>query len=210
MDPAQVMPEIPTMVTPTVTQEVPAPEAPTVRPVSEQDLGASWREGCPLDPAQLRLVEIDFQGFDGATHRGEMVVHEALVDEVQAIFADLLAMGYPIERMQTVDNYPGAEDELSMRDNNTSAYNCRGIPGSSNWSEHAYGRAIDINPLMNPYVSASGLIEPATAGEYLDRSRMDPGLLHAGDPVVQLFADHGWTWGGNWRDPKDYQHFERP
>lgn len=182
----------------------------TVRSVSVEDLGASWRPGCPVGTEQLRLVEIDFHGFDGATHRGEFVVHEDLVDDVRAVFDGLLAIGYPIERMRTPENYPRAEDELSMQDNNTSAFNCRGIPGSASWSEHAYGRAIDINPLINPSVSASGEFEPRTAGEYLDRSRTDQGLLHDGDPVVQLFAKQGWVWGGKWRDPKDYQHFERP
>lgn len=206
---ADVRPEVPTMVSPKTTLMPPSPPA-AVRQVSADDLGVTWRPECPLDPEKLRLVEIDYRGFDGATHRGELVVHEDLVNDVQAIFASLLSIGYPIERMQTPEHYPGAEDELSMEDNNTSAFNCRGIPGSSAWSEHAYGRAIDINPLINPYISASGRLEPTTAAEYLDRSRTDQGMLHDGDAVVQLFAEHGWAWGGHWQDPKDYQHFEHP
>jgi hypothetical protein len=126
------------------------------------------------------------------------------------VLAELYALRYPIASMRTVDQYPNAEDELSMADNNTSAFNCRGIPGSSSWSEHAYGRAIDLNPLLNPAVHGTGKIEPANAGPYVDRTRREPGMLHAGDPAVAVFAARGWRWGGDWRDPKDYQHFERP
>ena len=151
---------------------------------------------------------MDYLGFDGAITRGNLVVNEDVVDTVIAIFADLLEMRYPIERMQTVDHYPGAEDELSMRDNNTSAFNCRALPGSTNWSQHAYGRAIDINPLVNPYIDTAGNLEPATGGPYLDRTRDDLGLLHPGDAAVRAFTDRGWRWGGNWRNPIDYQHFE--
>lgn len=153
-------------------------------------------------------MELDYLGFDGGTHRGAMVVHADVVDDVVAIFGQLAAMRYPIEKMQTVDHYPGAEDELSMRDNNTSAFNCRPLPGSTRWSLHAYGRAIDVNPLVNPYIDSEGNLEPATARRYLDRTRDDLGLLHAGDAAVHAFTDRGWRWGGAWRDPVDYQHFE--
>lgn len=124
------------------------------------------------------------------------------------MFSELQRIGYPIENMRTVERYPDASDELSMRDNNTSAFNCRDIPGSGNWSLHAYGRAIDVNPLLNPYIDAAGGYQPANAGPYLDRNRIDPGLLHDSDPAVLVFLRAGWSWGGNWRTPKDYQHFE--
>ncbi len=97
-----------------------------------------------------------------------------------------------------------------MEDNNTSAFNCRGIPGTNQWSEHAYGRAIDLNPLLNPYIDGNGALQPKNAAAYLDRSRTDPGLLHNGDPAVHVFTDRGWRWGGYWTTPIDYQHFERP
>jgi hypothetical protein len=96
-----------------------------------------------------------------------------------------------------------------MEDNNTSAYNCRDIPGTGRWSQHAFGRAIDLNPLLNPYIDGTGAFQPTNAAPYLDRNRTDPGLLHAGDPVVRVFTDRGWRWGGSWRTPIDYQHFER-
>lgn len=189
-----------------------APPAPTaeVAAVAADDLGSSWRPGCPLSPDQLRLVELDYRGFDGNTHRGQLVVHHELTDEVIAVFAELYRVGYPIERMRTVDNYPQADDELSMRDNNTSAFNCRDIPGTGQWSYHAYGRAIDLNPRLNPYVDRRGDYQPANAGPWVDRNRTEPGMLHDGDAAVLAFTDRGWAWGGHWRTPRDYQHFELP
>jgi hypothetical protein len=181
-----------------------------VHPVSAADLGATWRPECPVAPTALRRIELDYLGFDGGTHRGQLVVNEGVVDEVIAMFGDLERLRYPIASMRTVDHYPGAGDELSMRDNNTSAFNCRPRPGSDAWSLHAYGRAIDINPLINPYIDAGGDLQPATAARYLDRSRDDLGLLHDGDAAVRVFTSRGWRWGGDWSNPIDYQHFERP
>lgn len=187
-----------------------SPAAATVAPVTPAELGASWRPGCPVEPAQLRRVDVDHIGFDGQAHRGELIVHQDLVPEVITIFEQLYRLRFPIEKIRTVDHYPGADDELSMADNNTSAFNCRGIPGSEHWSEHAYGRAIDLNPLVNPCVYAGGAFVPKNAAAYVDRTRTDPGLLHGGDPAVRVFTDRGWRWGGAWTTPLDYQHFERP
>ena len=181
---------------------------PTVHPVSAADLGATWRPECPVAPTELRRIDLDYLGFDGSTHRGQLVVNEDVVDDVIAIFGDLKRLRYPIETMRTVDHYPGADDELSMRDNNTSAFNCRAL--GDGWSLHAYGRAIDINPLVNPYIDSTGDLQPTTAGRYLDRGRDDLGLLHDGDAAVQVFTSRGWRWGGDWSNPIDYQHFERP
>ncbi|HYB36254.1 MAG TPA: M15 family metallopeptidase [Mycobacterium sp.] len=188
----------------------PAPAGATVAPVTAAELGASWRPGCPVEPEQLRRVDVDHIGFDGQPHRGELIVHEELVSQVITAFEQLYRLRYPIEKVRTVDQYPAAADELSMEDNNTSAFNCRDIPGTGQWSQHAYGRAIDLNPLLNPYVDGSGAFQPKNAAAYLDRSRTDPGLLHSGDPAVRVFTDRGWRWGGYWRSPIDYQHFERP
>jgi D-alanyl-D-alanine carboxypeptidase len=192
------------------TSAPPAPSGRTVQPVTAAELGASWRPGCPVEPAQLRRVDVEHIGFDGQTHRGELIVHEYLVPEVITIFELLYRLGFPIEKIRTADHYPAANDELSMEDNNTSAFNCRGIPGTNQWSQHAYGRAIDLNPLLNPCIYASGALQPQNAAPYLDRGRTDPGLLHDGDPAVHVFTDRGWRWGGNWTTPIDYQHFELP
>ena len=185
------------------------PAGPAVSSVTAAELGASWRAGCPVSPAELRRVELDYLGFDGRTHRGALIVHRDLTDDVIAIFADLLRLGYPISAMRTVEQYPNADDELSMRDNNTSGFNCRPLPGSTQWSLHAYGRAVDVNPLINPYIDSTGDLQPATAGAYLDRARDEPGMLRPGSPAVAAFTGRGWRWGGTWRDPIDYQHFEK-
>jgi hypothetical protein len=188
----------------------PPAAASNIRLVTAAELGASWRPDCPVDPAQLRRVEVDHIGFDGRAHHGELIVHQDLAPEVITVFAQLYRLGFPIEKMRTADHYPAADDELSMQDDNTSAFNCRGIPGSDNWSQHAYGRAIDLNPRLNPCVYATGTFQPQNAARYLDRSRRDPGLLHDGDAAVRVFTDRGWQWGGHWTAPIDYQHFERP
>lgn len=153
-------------------------------------------------------MTLSYIGYDGRSHRGQLVVHRDVVSDVIAIFGDLYSAGFPIEKMRTVDHYPRADDELSMEDNNTSAFNCRPLPSGS-WSLHAYGRAVDINPLVNPYISAAGDLQPVTARAYLDRTRTDQGMIRDGDAVVRTFAARGWRWGGQWRDPIDYQHFER-
>lgn len=186
----------------------PAPVGPIVAAVTAAELGDTWRPGCPVGPEALRRVEVDYVGSDGAAHRGSLVVNHDVVDDVIAIFADLARQRYPIERMQTVDHYRDADDELSMQDNNTSAFNCRPLPGNTGWSLHAYGRAVDVNPLVNPYRSSSGDVQPKTAVRYLDRTADVPGMLRAGDAAVRAFTDRGWRWGGAWRDPVDYQHFE--
>jgi hypothetical protein len=187
----------------------PTARADTIQPVTAADLGSSWRPGCPVDPQDLRRVEVDYVGFDGQTHRGALIVNQDLAEEVVAIFDQLVQLRYPIEKIRTVDNYAGADDELSMEDNNTSAFNCRDIPGTGHWSLHASGRAIDLNPLLNPEVDRTSAVQPKNAAPYLDRNRTDPGVLRAGDAAVRVFTDRGWHWGGDWRTPKDYQHFER-
>ena len=136
-------------------------------------------------------------------------MHQDLVADVVAIFEQLHRLRYPIAKMRTVDHYPGADDELSMEDNNSSAFNCRPMPSGRSWSLHAFGRAVDLNPLLNPFIDGRGAFQPNNAAPYLDRRRTDPGILHGGDAAVRVFADRGWRWGGDWRTPKDYQHFER-
>jgi hypothetical protein len=184
------------------------PQLASVHPVTAAELAETWHPGCPIPPDSLRRVDLDYWGFDGRPHRGRLVVHQDLAAEVIAAFDQLFRLRFPIEKMRTVDHYPGAEDELSMRDNNTSAFNCRDIPGTGRWSLHAYGRAVDVNPRLNPYIDRGGDYQPANAGPFVDRARRDPGMLHDGDPAVRAFTDRGWAWGGHWPTPKDYQHFE--
>jgi hypothetical protein len=113
---------------------------------------------------------------------------------------------FKIRRMRLVDHY-GGSDRRSMRADNTSAFNCRRVAGTTRWSEHAYGRAIDINPVENPYVASDGTVSPRRGSAYVDRSRHAKGMIHARDSTVRAFRRVGWGWGGYWRSSKDYQHF---
>jgi hypothetical protein len=169
------------------------------------DLPASWEPGCPVAPADLRVVTLSHWNYAGSVSTGKLVVAAELANQVVDIFQELYEAGFPIERMELVDKYDG-DDNLSMAANNTSAFNCRLVTGGTSYSEHSYGRAIDINPLVNPYVKDSTVLPPAGSA-YVDRTVDATGMIHANDVVVQAFADRGWIWGGTWSSLKDYQHF---
>jgi poly-gamma-glutamate synthesis protein (capsule biosynthesis protein) len=169
-------------------------------------MASSWRSGCPVPIEDLRLLSLSYIGFDGGFHTGEMVVHHDVAEHVVEVFGKLFEAKFPIRRMRLVDDY-GGEDDRSMEADNTSAFNCRPVTGGTSWSEHAYGRAIDINPVQNPYVTDAGRIEPSAGASYVDRSVRAKGMIHAGDAVVDAFAFVGWGWGGAWSNPTDYQHF---
>jgi hypothetical protein len=123
-----------------------------------------------------------------------------------ATFRALYAASFPIRRMQPVDAYDG-DDFRSIEADNTSAFNCRPVSGGTGWSQHAYGRAIDVNPIENPYVSVAGTTEHRASRPYLDRTRHRPGMAYPGGTLVSAFAARGWGWGGLWSGAKDYQHF---
>ena len=168
----------------------------------------SWREGCPVPIAQLAYLRLLHYGTDGAVHNGELIVHRELAVEVLQIFRALFEQKFPIEKMRLVDDYQG-DDDRAMADNNTSGFNCRPVAGKPLvFSKHSYGRAIDINPLLNPMVVADTIAPPAGA-KYANRARRVPGLLRQGDRAVHEFTRRGWTWGGTWVSMKDYQHFEK-
>ncbi len=159
---------------------------------------------CPL--RDLRLLTLTHLGFDGKSHTGKLVVHEDVAADVVSVFRSLYRAGYPIRRMRLIDNYGGSDFE-SIEADNTSAFNCRRATGSGSWSEHAYGRAIDLNPIENPYVEG-GRVYHTASRRYADRSKNLAGMIHAGDAVVQAFAAIGWGWGGTWSGGvRDYQHF---
>jgi hypothetical protein len=188
------------------TTTAPAPAFQSaISTVSAADLHASWRPGCPLGVEELRALDLSLWGYDGQARTGRLIVAAELAEQVVAIMHDLYDARFPIERMEPIDAY-GGDDDQSMAANNTSAFNCRPITGGSAWSEHSYGLAIDINPLVNPYVRGSTVLPPGGA-PYTDRSLDAPGMIHAGDEVVDAFAAQGWKWGGYWSSPKDYQHF---
>jgi hypothetical protein len=147
-----------------------------------------------------------YRGFDHQVHTGRLVVNAAVTGKLILVFRTLFAMGYPIRRMVPVDAYHGS-DFASIQADNTSAFNCRDATGSSSWSEHAFGLAVDLDPCENPYVAADGFEAHKRCLRYVDRSLPDPGVIHAGDKVVRAFASVGWGWGGTWQGARDYQHF---
>jgi hypothetical protein len=168
--------------------------------------GNSWHRGCPIPIRRLRLIRVSFHGFHGDRRIGKLVANR---DAVRALVRALRSMyrnGFRIRRMRLVDRY-GGSDRRSMRADNTSAFNCRRVAGTTRWSEHAYGRAIDINPVENPYVGSDGSVSPRRGLPYADRSRHAKGMIHARDATVRAFRRVGWGWGGYWRSAKDYQHF---
>jgi poly-gamma-glutamate capsule biosynthesis protein CapA/YwtB (metallophosphatase superfamily) len=174
----------------------------------------SHHPGCPVPLTELRYLEMTYLGFDGSTHTGEMVVHKTYAADIVDVFHQLYDAQWPIQQMRLVDAYRG-DDERSMAANNTSGYNCRHVAGTHTWSAHAYGTAIDINPAQNPYLTTTA-IHPPSAARYAHINRtptarhLPPGTIQAGDIVVRAFNHIGWQWGGQWPNPKDFQHFSAP
>jgi hypothetical protein len=167
--------------------------------------GVSWRQGCPVGLGDLRALRLAYWDFGGRVRTGTLIVNRDAAEGLLRVFARLYAARYPIRRVTPVDAYDG-DDYRSIEADNTSAFNCRPVAGTGRWSEHAYGRAVDLNPLENPYVSGGATSHPGSR-RYLDRSLRLPGMIHAGDVVVRAFAAAGWGWGGGWSGIRDYQHF---
>lgn len=176
-------------------------------PVTVEDLGASWRPGCPVGPAELIHLDVTYVGADGVVDQGRLTVHRQVADDVTAFFAELYRHRMPITSIQPSADFDG-DDDAMMAVNNTSGFNCRPVVGGSGWSRHAYGRAIDINPLVNPYVRGQTVLPP-TGLPWVDRSLYDPGMLRDNDALVRLVrTTPGWRWGGDWSSLKDYQHID--
>lgn len=168
----------------------------------------TWHQGCPIAPEELSVLHVPYLDFSGKQQSGTLIVNGKLAPEVKKIFHELYRHGFQIERMEPVENFGGSDDR-SMAANNTSAFNCRDITGQKGkFSNHSWGRAIDINPLTNPYVKGERVL-PEQGRAYLDRTINHPGSILAGSFAVRLFERHGWTWGGSWPDRQDYQHFEK-
>lgn len=173
--------------------------------------GKSYKEDCTVPREDLRYVHVRHMGFDGEAKEGELVVNKAIADDVLAIFEELYKADYPIEKVRLVDEYD-ADDEASMSDNNSSAFNFRFISHTTRISRHGLGMAVDINTRYNPYVKTVDgklSIEPANGADYVDRSKDFPHKIDHEDLCYKLFKEHGFTWGGDWTHSKDYQHFER-
>lgn len=184
-----------------------APFTSSVAKVSAAQLGRSWRPGCPVGPSQLRLLHLRYVGFDGRSRVGAMVVNATVAPAVVRVFATLYAKRFPIHLMVPTANFQG-EDPASMAADNTSGFNCRYAvtTGPKQWSVHAYGEAIDVNPVQNPYVFG-GVAQPVAGRTYVNRRDVRPGMAEVGGVLNDAFASVGWFWGGRWSASPDYQHF---
>jgi D-alanyl-D-alanine carboxypeptidase len=184
------------------------PFSGTVATVTAADLASTYRAGCPVGPASLRMLHMSYWGFDDRAHVGAMVVNAAVTQSVLTVFATLFRAHFPIRRMVPVAAY-GGNDQASMAADNTSGFNCRYVQYTNppQWSVHAYGEAIDVNTVENPYVVA-GTVQPPAGRAFLDRSRLGPGMAGPGTVLNDAFASIGWSWGGRFRSP-DYQHFSK-
>ena len=175
--------------------------------------GNSWRVGCPVGLEDLRYLRVRYRDFRAVSRRGELIVHKDVAKEVVEIFESLYVLGYPISKMRLVSVYKG-NDWQSIEADNTSAFNCRNATGSKKWSKHSYGKAIDLNPIENPYISRKGHISHKASLKYKKRvhkksSPANKAVLRKDDKVVKIFKSHGWKWGGDWSTIKDYQHFSK-
>jgi hypothetical protein len=187
--------------------QAPPPFTHSVSRVTAAQLPHSWHRGCPVGPAQLRRLRVGYWGFDWRPHVGTLVVNVRAAGPLTRVFSRLYAKRFPIRRMRPIDAY-GGNDERSLAADNTAAFNCRYAiaSGSKRWSAHAYGLAIDVNPVENPYL-LNGRVHPRAGRAYLDRSRLRRGMAVHGGPLVSAFASAGWQWGGRWAPSPDYQHF---
>ncbi len=155
----------------------------------------------------LVILNVQYMGFDNKTHQGQIVIHKDLQEEIVYIFKQLLRSKFPIFKMTPIVAY-GWNDHTSIKDNNTSSFNYRNIFATDQLSSHSYGIAIDINPLVNPYITHDGIVRP-TGPNYNPAAK---GAIRDGDEVVRLFLECGWKWGGHWKEKHgyvDYQHFEK-
>jgi predicted small lipoprotein YifL len=181
--------------------------AARVSTVTAADLAHTWRPGCPVGPAQLRLLHLGYWGFDGRPHTGTMVVNATVVTDVVTVFRTLFDDRFPLAEMVPEDVYDGNDNAAAAADD-TSGFNCRlaVAAGPPQWSVHAYGEAIDVNDVQNPYVFGGTVIPPAGSA-YLDRRDVRPGMAVPGGVLLRAFASVGWFWGGRWTASPDYQHF---
>ena len=173
--------------------------------------GYSYPEDCSVARSELRYLRVIHYDVDGRVRMGELVCNRAIADDLLAIFHELYRQRYPIHSLRLIDDF-GADDERSMRANNSSCFCYRVVKGAKRLSAHARGMAVDLNTLYNPCVRQRGdriIVQPATARAYCDRSATFPYKIDRHDLAYRLFVQHGFKWGGAWCTVKDYQHFEK-
>lgn len=174
--------------------------------------GRSFPADCSTPRSDLRYLRVLHRNAEDSILHGELVCNKAIAEDLLDIFRKLYEAHYPIEHIRLIDDYE-ADDELSMRDNNSSCFCFRVVSGTTKLSKHARGMAVDINTRYNPYVrtnrSGRRLVSPDNSLPYVDRTKSFPYKIEEGDLCYRLFIEHGFTWGGHWRTMKDYQHFEK-
>jgi signal peptidase I len=175
--------------------------------------GVSFHENCPVSLSDLRIVTIKHLGFDDNIYFGDLIVHKDVAFEVSLIFQELFEIKYPIKQIMPIEKYNG-DDFESIEADNTSAFNCRKAEGSNKYSKHSYGKALDINPIENPYVYKNGTTSHKGSIKYLareenDKSNENKAVLTSSSKAVLIFKKYGWKWGGDWKNTKDYQHFQK-
>ncbi|MDR1564527.1 MAG: M15 family metallopeptidase [Oscillospiraceae bacterium] len=183
--------------------------------------GISMPEGATVSYDDLEYLTVYYHDFNYEHSEGHIIVARELAEEVLDIFAELYDIRYPIESVKLIDEFDGMKtkeldtlDRASMGNNNTSAF-CYRMTGYGTLSQHSYGRAIDLNPKINPYITSNGNVSPANAKQYVSRDGTSfseieqAAMVHKDDAVYNIFIAHGWKWGGDWKGEKDYQHFEK-
>lgn len=202
----------------TAIQDAESGPAATLQPVfSIEEIGDSIRQRivgksynpdlCPVSLDDLRYLRLSYYDFDGLVCEGELICNEKIADDLLDIFKQLYDAQYQLACMRLVDDFD-ADDEKSMAADNTSCFNCRYVSGTGHFSQHAYGLAVDINPLENPYVRGEK-VSPSEGAAYADRSVAFEHKIDTEDLCYRLFRERGFAWGGAWRSVKDYQHFEK-
>lgn len=179
--------------------------------IFERIKGKSYKENCTVPLEDLRYVTVAHYNFDGYMVKGELICNKAIADDLLDIFTNLYNIKYPIESIRLIDDFD-ADDLSSMQANNTSCFNFRKVAGSNSLSNHALGKAIDINPLYNPWVKVKNgktSVSPEEGRPYVDREKNLPYKIDENDACYKEFVRHGFIWGGNWDSIKDYQHFEK-
>ena len=173
----------------------------------------SYHKGCPVPLDDLRIINIKYLGFDEAISYGDLIVHKDVAFEVSEIFEELFKINYPIQQITPIEKYKG-DDFESIEANNTSAFNCRKAEASKKYSKHSFGKAIDINPIQNPYIYPNGTSSHKASKEFIKRVSINDtvqsrALLLPNSEAVMIFKKYGWKWGGDWKNIKDYQHFQK-
>jgi hypothetical protein len=183
------------------------------RPLSQREAEQTdqfcRKQNCPTETSHLTVLMIPLTDISGCNFMGQLVTHTTMAAELVTIFESIRKTEYPIERMKPLSVYYG-DDDMSMADNNSSCFNGRLVKGTERWSYHAFGQAVDLNPLTNPWMYA-GQVYPPAGRAFMDRSQVHPAILREDSPVVRIFKAHGWEWGGDWQEQgPDYHHFQKP